>query len=136
MLRGLSGVGPYTDAMRKFLAITLLIAFGFPVLSALVGLQVEGQSTLAACCRKGGAHHCTGGTTITGGGPALSAVPCSRFPSPAKALRVVDTTAPLLRKGLEDVAGFAVAAPLNDCGRVRYRGWAAHAKRGPPSQIV
>jgi hypothetical protein len=67
--------------MRRILAITLLIAFGSPlVIPALA--STNSQSNLPACCRRSGAHHCA--TMVRSGaqsGPAFNAPPCPVYPT-------------------------------------------------------
>ncbi|GAC1423748.1 MAG: hypothetical protein NVSMB62_20300 [Acidobacteriaceae bacterium] len=129
-------IEPYTHAMRRFLAITLLIAFGFLLLSAFVGLRAQGQSTLPACCRRGGAHHCSGGTWVMGGGPALSSIPCPYFPAVEKAVRTNDTVVPVVRDRRGDTGCSDETTALGERGRVASGSCAAHLKRGPPVQLV
>jgi len=51
------------EPVRKFLSILLLAFFGLPFLSPLLALAADVQSSVPACCRKNGAHHCQGNTT-------------------------------------------------------------------------
>jgi hypothetical protein len=44
--------------LRKFLSITLLAFFGLPFFSPLFALSAKGESSLPACCRRDGKHHC------------------------------------------------------------------------------
>ncbi|MEO6911617.1 MAG: hypothetical protein ABI158_11920 [Edaphobacter sp.] len=44
--------------MRRFLAISLLLLFGFPLVSPLFALSANSETSLPACCRRNGAHHC------------------------------------------------------------------------------
>lgn len=46
------------EALRKTLSILLLAAFGLPFLSTLLEGSAGAESTLPACCRRSGAHHC------------------------------------------------------------------------------
>jgi hypothetical protein len=50
--------------MRRILAITLLIAFGSPFVLPLLAATPDLQSSLPACCRRNGAHHCAGTTAM------------------------------------------------------------------------
>ncbi len=43
---------------RRLLSILLFWATLFPVLAPALTTGAMGQSTLPACCRRGGAHHC------------------------------------------------------------------------------
>jgi len=44
--------------MQRLLAITLLLVFGLPMAAPLLA-QASGETTIAACCRRNGAHHCS-----------------------------------------------------------------------------
>jgi hypothetical protein len=77
--------------MRRILAITLLIAFGsplaVPLLAAAADLQSkDAQSSLPACCRRNGKHHCAitmaaALASVNGSSPAFQAPPCPLYPS-------------------------------------------------------
>ena len=44
--------------LRKLLSILLLAAFGLPFVSPLFALGADGNTSLPACCRRDGKHHC------------------------------------------------------------------------------
>lgn len=44
--------------MRKLLSILLLATFGLPFASPLFALTAKSESSLPACCRRAGKHHC------------------------------------------------------------------------------
>jgi hypothetical protein len=44
--------------VRRIISITLLLAFSFALISPLLALGSTPESSLPACCRRGGAHHC------------------------------------------------------------------------------
>lgn len=46
-------------ALRKLLAITLLVLFGLPLVQPLFALTARSEANLPACCRRGGKHDCT-----------------------------------------------------------------------------
>ncbi len=49
----------YTPTMlRRILAITLLLAFGFPLVAPAFAATPNSEASLPACCRSHGAHHC------------------------------------------------------------------------------
>jgi hypothetical protein len=45
-------------ALRKFIAILLLAAFGLPFTQSLFALTPKSDANLPACCRRNGTHHC------------------------------------------------------------------------------
>ena len=63
--------------MRRFLSILLLAFFGLALASPLLGLGVNGDAGLPACCRRTGKHHCAMGTADRNQdqhGPTLSMI--------------------------------------------------------------
>ena len=46
--------------MRRFLAIALCLFFSSSLISPLLALTAGPGANLPACCRRNGAHHCTG----------------------------------------------------------------------------
>jgi hypothetical protein len=63
--------------MRRFAAILVVIGISFSLILPAV-LAADAQSNLAACCRRGGQHHCT--QQESGSGPAWRADKCASFP--------------------------------------------------------
>ncbi len=63
------------------LAITLLIAFGSPLVLPLFAASADPQASLPACCRMHGAHHCTMVIAHDNSGPAFHAPPCPNYPA-------------------------------------------------------
>jgi hypothetical protein len=45
--------------MRRLLSLVLLLAFGLPVVAPALGQTADDASSLPACCRRNGAHHCS-----------------------------------------------------------------------------
>ena len=48
----------YNHDVRRFLAISLVVLFCFPLISPLFALAPTSDNRLPACCRRNGAHHC------------------------------------------------------------------------------
>jgi hypothetical protein len=46
--------------LRKLFSILLLALFGLPLASPLFALGNDAEMRVPACCRRAGAHHCTG----------------------------------------------------------------------------
>jgi len=122
--------------MRRVLAITLLIAFGSPLVIPLLASTPNPQSNLPACCRRNGLHHCAGmAATTSTGDPALKASPCANYPSPGTPLRLVTAAlaapvgpaATLLRTS----SRLAVARP-----RAHTSISSSNQKRGPPTLLA
>ncbi|HEX3435149.1 MAG TPA: hypothetical protein VHT24_00160 [Pseudacidobacterium sp.] len=43
--------------MRRFIAISLLLLFGLPLIAPALALDMS-EGSIPACCRRGGKHHC------------------------------------------------------------------------------
>src|SRR5438105_5055463 len=54
----------YNRAMRRLIAILLLLIPGLPVVSPLMAVAAGRDSALPACCRRNGAHHCDNGDAV------------------------------------------------------------------------
>jgi hypothetical protein len=69
--------------MRRALASLLLALFSFPLIAPM--LRADAASSLPACCRRAGKHHCATASASgdTASGPALKAIQpkCSNYPS-------------------------------------------------------
>lgn len=44
--------------MRRLLSFVLLLVFGLPVVAPAFGATANAETSLPACCRRNGAHHC------------------------------------------------------------------------------
>lgn len=120
-------------AMRRAFAVLLLALFSFPLIAPALSTS-DRQSTLPACCRRDGKHHCEMmAMQLDEATPSLKSAPCTLFPrsamgpadlgtglAPSRPLRgvtLIRSRAPLLRAILPRAAG-------------QHRAW---PKRGPPS---
>jgi hypothetical protein len=76
--------------VRRISAILLLALFSFSLISPAV-LAADPESSLPACCRRNGKHHCAmmAIEAASSSGPSLQAAPCASFPS----IRAVPTSA-------------------------------------------
>jgi hypothetical protein len=120
--------------MRRILAITLLIAFGSPLLVPLLAATPDSPKYLAACCRKAGVHNCASAAKVPGA-PVWQAPPCADFPAPTAPQRV-DTTSLVTPHfpAFESVRELVELAPLQRLAETAAP--AAHPKRGPPAPIA
>jgi hypothetical protein len=118
--------------MRRALASLLIAVLSFPLIGA--ALFAGEDPGVAACCRRGGKHHCEMAAAAPGDGPAISAARCPSWPRAATALSASPafSTAPAA----------AAAARLPVHGRavppVSRRGYSISIcslrKRGPPAR--
>jgi hypothetical protein len=72
----------YDVGMRRALALLLLVGFSFPLIAPALTAPPD-ESTLPACCRRAGAHHCAmGGVTVAvpvGSHSVAAKCPCCPF---------------------------------------------------------
>ncbi|WP_260705509.1 hypothetical protein [Edaphobacter flagellatus] len=75
----------YNRAMRRILAILLLLIPGLPLVSPLLMAADGPDASLPACCRRNGSHHCaaTSGAPDTSATPHVRVLPqrCPSYPS-------------------------------------------------------
>jgi len=131
VLREKSG---YTHSMRRILAITLLIAFGSPLAVPLLAFPSDSLRLLPACCRRNGAHRCSGMAVSAASGPALQAPPCPVYPSPSTPLRLAAAVlAAAPATGAEPLHTSGPPAPSRP--RAHSSIASANPKRGPPALL-
>ncbi|HLH40272.1 MAG TPA: hypothetical protein VKX39_14075 [Bryobacteraceae bacterium] len=120
--------------MRRALASLLIAVLSFPLIAAT--LFAGDSPTLAACCRRGGKHHCEMAVAAPGDGPAISAARCPSWPKSASALSASQafSAAPAIVPASRLAAHGRVAQPVSR------RGYsisiASLRKRGPPSRLA
>jgi hypothetical protein len=123
--------------MRRLIAISLVLLFGIPLISPLFAQGPDGMTTLAACCRKNGAHKCALSmeqSAALAQGTRFSAIPdcCPQYPkavSPAPHHDISFNAAALL---FAEVVSHPATRPQTEAwARVALDG--ARQKRGPPA---
>jgi hypothetical protein len=119
--------------VSRFIAIALLLVFAGD--TALPALLADSESSLPACCRRDGKHHCAMMEKETAG-PSWRTVTrkCPLFPKSAVAF-FTDQAAP---PAASHFAGWIASHPVNKAQtEVLYR--ISHSrtrqKRGPPSFV-
>lgn len=122
--------------MRRILAIMLLIAFGSPLVLPLFAAPLDPQRNLPACCRRNGAHHCTGMIASDAqSSPTFKAPPCPNYPSPA-------TPVSLNTAALATPTAFAIeiavtaAPPAAIRPRAQISIQSSNLQRGPPTLLA
>jgi hypothetical protein len=120
--------------VRRFSSIVLLLLFSLPLISPVLALVAASDVNLPACCRRSGAHHCTGTMRPNeSSGPAFSAIPqcCPAYPAVVTVVRHGDLsfqTAPLIFAG---VISHPAVKPQTEA-RARVALDLSRQKRGPP----
>ncbi len=121
--------------LRRMLAITLLIAFGSPLVLPLFAATADPQASLPACCRRHGAHHCTMLMPGSSSGPAFQTSPCPSYPTAATPVRIA--AASLTAPHLATAQQLSNPAPLVATNSSAYTFiTAANPNRGPPSRVA
>ena len=121
--------------MRRMLAITLLIAFGSPLVLPLFAATTDPQASLPACCRRHGAHRCTMLLPSGSSGPSFQAPPCPLYPTAFAPPRLA--TASLAASMPPSVEPLRTLAPPPQ-GERRTRKFipSANLNRGPPTPLT
>ena len=121
--------------MRRALASFLLAVFSLPLIAALA--FATPSSTLPACCRRNGKHHCDMASPDGSGAPAFTAVQpkCPLFPRASAG--PADSKIPVPTADARAAAPHPIhSAPVAEAAphaSVASRG-SIH-KRGPPTQL-
>lgn len=128
-------------ALRRLLAIALLVVLGLPLASPLFAQSAESGGSLPACCRRHGTHHCmTGFDTFSSSASSSSQFRapferCPYYPAATLAVRSGWITLPVrgaIFAGL--VSHPAVVAQTQSMWRIaRDR---SRQKRGPPAPSI
>ena len=122
--------------MRRGVAILLALLFNWMlILPAFAG---SAESTLPACCRKDGKHHCmmrTESAEASGSSFAAVGKKCPYFPRSTAATHV-ETFAPALKQAI--FAGIVQHPSISPKTEAGYRASCLRSrqKRGPPSSLL
>jgi hypothetical protein len=120
------------------LAITLLIAFGSPLVAPIFAATADSEASLPACCRSHGAHRCAMLHIMfaTSSGPALQAPPCTNYPNALPPVRIA--TASHFAAQLASIEIHRNGAPPAHSRRRAAGNFApsANLKRGPPAFLA
>jgi hypothetical protein len=80
--------------LRRLVAATLMLVFLSPLVLHLFAASAGPESSLPACCRRHGKHHCTMTMEMmamlaASSGPVLTSPPCPLYPAAATPVRIV-----------------------------------------------
>jgi hypothetical protein len=120
--------------MRRILAITLLIAFGSPLVLPLLASTPDLQRNLPACCRRNGTHHCNGLMSSTGDNPALKAPPCPNYPAPGTPVNLTAALTPPRALVPAILLTFALAIAAHPRAQISIL--YSNLQRGPPTLLA
>jgi hypothetical protein len=120
--------------VRRLLAISLLLLFGFPLIAPLFAMQADANGNLPACCRRNGAHHCSMQLSGESQQTHFSGIreKCPAYPKAVTSMKRNDlslqTPTLLLSDALVHPAGAAQAE-----ARARMALYRSQQQRGPPA---
>ena len=126
--------------MRRPLSAILLLVFSLPLISPVLALAPDSDANLPACCRRNGAHHCTGmvhPAAPSHSGTSLSTVEqhCPAYPAVVTPVRHGDLsthTASLIFAG---IVSHPTIKPQTHA-RARVARDRSRQKRGPPQNLI
>jgi hypothetical protein len=123
----------YTQAvMRRGIAIALSMLFGWLLL--LPAFAAGGESTVPACCRRSGKHHCA--TRVHSNSTDTSMVSindkCPCVPQATVATHVEFSAPPIGRAIYAGLIGHPAVSPQTEAG-YRVSHFRSRQKRGPPA---
>lgn len=118
------------------LAITLLLAFAFPLALPLLADTADPETSLPACCRMHGAHKCSM-TRIPGTAalPLFRSSPCPLYPTAFTPLRITPASLAISLPPSVQTA-YTAAPPIFRPSVARVSVVTANPKRGPPTLLV
>jgi hypothetical protein len=130
----------YNQAVRRLLAVSLLLLFSLPLISPLFALTANSDTNLPACCRRNGAHHCmmklqhteSSGTEVT-----LSTIPqrCPAFPAVVTPVKHGDLSFPTASLIFAEIVSNP-SVKIQTQARARVALDRSRQKRGPPSDLL
>jgi hypothetical protein len=126
-------------SMRRIVAVLMLVVFGSFLSAPLLAASSDPQSSLPACCRRDGQHHCMMGMMQSQTGSTLASVGshCPFFPQPGVAIDVQPHAIEPAPAGVFYAAlqsHPAVHAQTEAQGRISLD--RSHQKRGPPARLL
>ena len=122
--------------MRRLLSLVLLAAFGFPLIAPVLALGQHTESSLPACCRRHGAHHCMGDMQRSPSSAPAFSQRCPSFPQPSTTPLQLRSFALLSAPQLisSQHASLHAQQPATTLRRITHD--SALYKRGPPSHLL
>ena len=125
--------------MRRILAITLLIAFGFPLVAPLFAATADPEASLPACCRSHGKHHCAMMHMMllaAYSGPFFNAPPCPFYPAAVTPQASPRFHSRLRSHSLSSNSAHSHRSPPRPAAPSAPLLASANLKRGPPALLA
>ena len=122
------------EVVSKVTICALLLLFASDIAQPL--FPADPESSLPACCRRGGKHHCAMTDMASGdddGSPKLGATPCPAFPGHTLTANTDPSSAPPEVPPIGAPVFSHPAAKAQTEARYRISHSRAREKRGPPS---
>jgi hypothetical protein len=125
--------------VRRALSIVLLLLFSLPLISPVLAVTAGSEASLPACCRRNGAHHCTGrmNPESSTSGITLSAIPqhCPAYPAVVTQIRHRELSLHAASLVFAEIVSHP-ATKLQTEARARGSLDRASQKRGPPTEFL
>jgi hypothetical protein len=121
-------------AVRRALSISLLLILSLPLVSSLFATRTAG-STLPACCRRSGTHHCAMLSEDDGSGEHAVRARCPYTPG-ASAVLLLPSFAPSTAASIFAGITRHPAISPQTAAQLRISFDRARQKRGPPALLV
>ncbi len=126
--------------MRRALSFVLLFLFSLPLISPVLAVTAGSEASLPACCRRNGAHRCTGkmqSPESSGTGISLSTTPqhCPSYPAVITQIRHGDLSIHAASLVFAEIVSHP-AIKLQTEARARVSLDRSSQKRGPPTQLL
>jgi hypothetical protein len=126
--------------VRRLLSAILLLVFSLPLISPVLALASDSDINLPACCRRNGAHHCTGmahPAAPSHSGASLSTIPqhCPAYPAVVTQVRHGDLSVHTASLMFAGIVSHSTIKPQTHA-RARLALDRARQKRGPPPNLI
>jgi hypothetical protein len=126
--------------VRRLFSAILLLVFSLPLISPVLALASDSDINLPACCRRNGAHHCTGMPHPAGSphsGAILSTIEqrCPAYPATITKVRQGDLSLHSESLIFAGIVSHPTVKPQTHA-RARVALHRSRQKRGPPSNLI
>jgi hypothetical protein len=126
----------YNEAVRRALAISLMLLFSLPLVSSLLGAGAA-EATVPVCCRRDGRHHCAMPSDESNQGSGAHAVreTCPYTPAAPAVVLLPSFTPETAAAIFAGVIRHPAVSPQTDA-QLRVSFDRGRQKRGPPALLA